>query len=165
LSQVNILASPARFKKLLQFNFWFPWPLSNRECILEFSGYPVAEEQGIIIMMRSPKNKYMNQELPEIPEGSIRMSVPIGCLFVQYISSEYTKVSILVQANACAIHSDLVPEWLLNFGQKQMMYFLMDSLRQNVVNFYGSEYENRVRADTGFYTFVRKVLSTDIDIS
>jgi hypothetical protein len=93
------------------------------------------------------------------------MTVPIGCLLIQYISPQLTKVSILVQANASIFQSDLLPEWLLNFGKKQIMYFVMDALRQNVINFNGSEYENRVRTDTNFYSFVRKVLSNDIDIS
>lgn len=164
MSQVQILAAPAKFKKLMKYQFWFPWPLTSRECLLEFSAYPVAEKQGMLIIMRTPYDKYLNFELPPENLETVRMSIPIGCLFVQYISKDITKVSILVQANASLISYTLLPEWLLNFGKKQIMYFVMDSLRQTVLAFEGSEYENRVRDKADFYSFLQTVLIRDAAI-
>jgi hypothetical protein len=164
LSQVTVLSSPSKFKKLMKFNFWFPWPLTNRECLLEFSAYPVPEDQAILILMRSPGSKYLNTVLPETNNQIIRMIVPIGCISIQYVSPKLTKVSILVQANATVIQKDLLPDWLLNFGKKQMMYFLMDSLRHSVLNFYGSEYENRIQVNSDLYDLIKKVLSIDVNI-
>ena len=164
LSQVTVLSAPAKFKKLMKYSFWFPWPLSSRECFLEFSGYPVVEDQAMLIIMRSPKSVYMDYILPENDPNIQRMSVPLGCLLVQYISPDLTKVSILVQANATCIQQSILPEWLLNFGKKQMMFFLMDALRINVMNFRGSEYENRVINKVEYYDFLRKVLQSDLVI-
>jgi hypothetical protein len=164
LSQVNVLASPAKFKKLMKYNFWFPWPLTNRECYLEFSAYPVPEDQGILVIMRSPKTSYMELKLPESTSTIERMNVKLGCILIQYISPNLTKVSILVQANANYDQS-ILPNWLLTFGKKQMMYFLMDSLRIAVMNFRGSEYENRVNKKHEYYDFIRKVLRYDVEIS
>ena len=114
--------------------------------------------------MRSPKSVYMDYILPENDPNIQRMSVPLGCLLVQYISPDLTKVSILVQANATCIQQSILPEWLLNFGKKQMMFFLMDALRINVMNFRGSEYENRVINKVEYYDFLRKVLQSDLVI-
>lgn len=165
LSQVTVLSSPAKFKKLMRYSFWFPWPLANRECYLEFSAYPVPESQGMLIIMRSPKSEFLHVQLPSVTLDVERMSVPLGCLLVQYINPVLTKVSILVQANATEIRQSMLPEWLVNFGKKQMMYFLMDSLRISVMNFPGSEYENRVTNNPGFYSFLRKVLENDVAIN
>ena len=149
----------------MRYSFWFPWPLSNRECYLEFSAYPVPEEQSLLIIMRSPKDSYLDFQLPEVTPDTERMSVSLGCLLVQYISPSLTKVTILVQANATVIRQSLLPDWLLNFGKKQMMYFLMDALRISVMSFTGSEYENRVQTRPEFYEFVTQVLRTDMEIN
>ena len=164
LSSVEVLSAPARFKKLMKYTFWFPWPLSNRECFLEFSGYPVPDDQAMLIVMRSPQQKYMGLQIPAAGEEVQRMSVPLGCIYVQYISPSVTKVCILVQANATCIQASILPDWLLNFGKKQMMYFLMDALRIAVTNFRGSEYENRVSNRTDYYDFLRRVLRFDVEI-
>lgn len=149
----------------MKYDFWFPWPLSNRECLLEFSAFPVPEDQSMLIIMRTPNDSYLNTLLPASQNGSIRMSIPIGCILVKYISPYLTKISILVQANASTIPTNLLPEWLLNFGKKQIMYFLMDSLRKTVLEFKGSEYESKLLSNPEFYGFLKKVLSTDVDIS
>lgn len=164
LSNVDVLYAPAKFKKLMKYSFWFPWPLSNRECFLEFSGYPVPEDQAMLIIMRSPQNSYMGMDLPESTDEVQRMNIPLGCVYVQFISPTITKVCILVQANAESGQNSILPEWLLNFGKKQMMYFLMDALRLSVINFRGSEYENRVSNKTEFYDFLRRVLQCDVEI-
>ena len=149
----------------MKYNFWFPWPLNNRECLLEFSTYPVPEEQGVLLLMRSPKENYLGTDLPQIDNQTVRMTVPIGCLYIRYIFPKLTQVTILVKANASIIPSELLPDWLLNFGKKQIMYFLVDSLRHCVMNFYGSEYENRVKNKPEFYNFLKEFLIKDVHIS
>ena len=73
--------------------------------------------------MRSPKENYLGTDLPQIDNQTVRMTVPIGCLYIRYIFPKLTQVTILVKANASIIPSELLPDWLLNFGKKQIMYF------------------------------------------
>lgn len=149
----------------MKYNFWFPWPLTNRECFLDFSAYPVAEEQSIMILMRSPVDKYMNFDIPQPVENIHRMIVPMGCILVKSILPSLIEVTIMVQANSNVDYSpSFLPEWLLEFGKKQMMYFLMDALRITVHNFGGSEYENRINQKTEFYNFLRGFISNYLDV-
>jgi hypothetical protein len=163
---VNLLESPARFKKLMKYSFWFPWPLTNRECLLDFSAYPVAEEQAMLITMKTPAEEYLGNALPLPTADVVRMEVNVGCILVQWVAPSSTKVEILVQANAkIGSFPSLLPNWLVDFGKKQIMYFLMDSLKNTVKQFPGSEYENRVRQKSDFYDFIREVLKKVLGIS
>lgn len=150
----------------MKYSFWFPWPLTNRECFLEFSAYPIQEEQAMLILMRSPGVEYLGQEIPLPGQDVVRMEINIGCIFVQWIAPSTTKVEILVQANAgVGGIPSLLPNWLVDFGKKQIMYFLMDALRHNVAGFEGSEYQVRVRDKKEFYEFVAEVLKEQLGIN
>jgi hypothetical protein len=131
--------------------------------LIEFSAFPVREKQGMLILMRSPQGRYLDMPIPQPVDDTVRMSVVMGCIFVQYISPVVTKISILVQANA-TIDPISLPEWLLNFGKKQIMHFLMDSLRSTIESFSGSEYETRVAQNSDFYEFIKNVLREQVHI-
>lgn len=149
----------------MKYNFWFPWPLTNRECFLDFSAYPVPEEQSIMILMRSPVEKYMGLDIPQTVPNIDRMIVPMGCLLIKSILPSLTEVTIMVQANSNVDYSpSFLPEWLLEFGKKQMMYFLMDALRITVHNFSGSEYENRINQKAEFYNFLKQFICNYLDV-
>mmetsp|Transcript_25239 Transcript_25239/g.24853 ORF Transcript_25239/g.24853 Transcript_25239/m.24853 type:complete len:194 (+) Transcript_25239:269-850(+) len=160
LNGVETIAEPTNSRKLGFYNFWFPWPLSDRQCVLEFSTYPVKSEQGILIMMKTPENsKYLNIDIPGPLEGLVRMNIPIGGVFVQYISPMLTKVVIVVQANG---NISSLPDWLFNFGTKRIMYYLMDALRNQVLNFQGSVYERRVTEREEYYRFLCQYIQQNI---
>ncbi|CAG9311953.1 unnamed protein product [Blepharisma stoltei] len=160
LNGVEIIAEPTNSRKLGFYNFWFPWPLSDRQCVLEFSAYPVRSEQGVLIMMKTPEtSKYLGAEIPAAAEGLARMNIPIGGVFVQYISPILTKVVIVVQANG---NISSVPDWLFNFGTKRIMYYLMDALRNQVLNFQGSIYERRVAEREEYYRFICQYIQHNI---
>jgi len=165
LSQVTHLYSPCKFKKLMRYHFWFPWPLTNRECLLDFAAYPVTEKQAMLILMKSPE-EYLGLDMPLPDANSVRMEVDIGGIFVQWMDVNITRVQILVKANAKIGNlPGLLPEWLVSFGKKQIMYFLMDSLRHVLLGFEGSEYETRVQEKKEFYGALRKVLIGDLGVS
>ena len=166
MSQANVINSTSNLKKFMKYNFWFPWPLTNRECFIDFSAYPVAEEQSIMIIMRSPISKYMDLEIPDADLNIQRMIVPLGCILIKSILPGLTEVTIMVQANSNVDYSpSFLPDWLLEFGKKQMMYFLMDALRITVHNFQGSEYENRVNQKAEFYDFLKQFLNSYLDLA
>jgi hypothetical protein len=148
----------------MRYQFWFPWPLTTRECYIDFSAYPVLEEQAILIIMRSPDCKYLGVDIPPADETIQRMVIPLGCILIKSILPSLTQVTIMAQANSNTdFKPTFLPEWLLEFGKKQMMYFLMDSLRITVDNFEGSEYQNRVNRDE-FYGFLKEFLKKYLDV-
>jgi hypothetical protein len=160
-----VIDSTSKLKKLMKYQFWFPWPLANRECFIDFSAYPICEEQSLMIIMRSPSISYLSLQIPQALEGVQRMVVPLGCILIKPILPSLTQVTIMAQANSNTdFKPTFLPEWLLEFGKKQMMYFLMDSLRMTVQNFEGSEYENRVANNSEFYSFLRLFIQRFLDV-
>ncbi|CAG9319875.1 unnamed protein product [Blepharisma stoltei] len=161
LKQVTVFESPSRTRKFARYNFWFPWPLSDRECMLEFAAFPIVSEKAICIVMRSPKSdNYMNFDIPPPAEGKKRMFMNIGCLYAQVISPTQTKIIFIAQANANIF---LLPRWLINFGTKHIMYYLMDTLRNKILNFQGSIYEEKMNEKRDFYEFMHRIVEQKID--
>jgi len=156
LKEVHVLAEPTQTRKFALYNFWFPWPLSDRECMLEFVAIPVAAEKAACIVMRTPKsNSYMNSEIPPVADGKKRMTMNIGCLYAQSLSPTQSRIVFIAQVNP---NISFLPGWLINFGTKHIMYYLMDTLRNKIMNFNGSIYETRVNERRGYYEFLERII-------
>eukprot|EP00361_Fabrea_salina_P007136 CAMPEP_0202440484 /NCGR_PEP_ID=MMETSP1345-20130828/36722_1 /ASSEMBLY_ACC=CAM_ASM_000843 /TAXON_ID=342563 /ORGANISM="Fabrea Fabrea salina" /LENGTH=232 /DNA_ID=CAMNT_0049055085 /DNA_START=764 /DNA_END=1460 /DNA_ORIENTATION=+ len=151
----EVLLQPSRFRKLLRYHFSFPWPVSDRECILEFCGIPIHDEAAVIILMKNAKGeKYLGTELPSRREMT-QLIVPMGCLYLQILSPQRTKVVFCVNASA---NITFIPNWLCNFASKHIMYYMMQALRDKIVNFKGSVYEERVTEKKDTYDYIMNMI-------
>jgi hypothetical protein len=154
LKGCEILASPTMTRKLVKYHFWFPWPVSDRHCIVEFNALPLPDRHACMVTMKTPSSEnYMNMKIPALNEGETRMWVRTGCLYIEYIDPVRTRVTYVV---TCDLNIALLPMVLINFGTKHIMYYVMDKLREKVLGFNGSIYEQRVREKPEFYDFLRK---------
>ena len=67
-----------------------PQPLHEQTVCLEFVGFPVPQEEGMLIIMRTPDPKGFYRE--HLRGARERVNMKIGCFYVQYISQKLTKV-------------------------------------------------------------------------
>lgn len=87
-------------RKLIKNHYWFPWPVSDRHCVLEFNAIPVPHRRASIITMRTPTSEnYLNFKIPPLKDGQVRMWVRVGCLYAQYVDTDKTKVIFMVNSD------------------------------------------------------------------
>ena len=99
-TKIEVLAEPTITRKLTKFHFWFPWPLSNRQCVIEFSAFPIPREKACMILMRTPESEnYLGHEVPPFAEGEVKMWVRAGCLYAQVVDENTTRIMFLVSAD------------------------------------------------------------------
>lgn len=85
---IRALDEPTLFRRLIQFRFKAPWPVKDREAILQGIGIPFKEDQSAIIMMKSyNKDNFLGIPIPECEEGVVRVDVDIGFLHVRFIDA------------------------------------------------------------------------------
>ena len=100
VTKIDILSEPTITRKLTKFHYWFPWPLSNRQCLIEFNAFPIISQKGCMIMMRTPESEnYMGKKTPPFEPGEVKMWVRIGCLYAQIVDENTTKVTFMVSAD------------------------------------------------------------------
>ncbi|OMJ86739.1 hypothetical protein SteCoe_11675 [Stentor coeruleus] len=160
LKQVDVYHSPTMTRKLVKYLFWFPWPVSDRHCVMEFNALPLVQRRALIVTMKSPTSEnYLNFKIPALRDGETRMWVRVGCLYAEYVDENRTKVVFMINSD---MNIAILPLVLINFGAKHIMYYVMDKLRNKIENFDGSVYEERVRAKPEYYDFLQKTISESI---
>jgi hypothetical protein len=100
LKRVVVIAEPTITRKLARFHFWFPWPMSDRQCIIEFNALPIPEKNACMITMRTPLSEnYLDRKIPQFDDGEVQMSVRTGCLYAQSLDENTTKIVFVVNAD------------------------------------------------------------------
>ena len=100
ITNTSMIREVSNTRKLAFYEFWFPWPASHRECVLEFSSYPIRSEQAAIIMMKTPRHSSYLSTPVRATSPQRSLEVKIGALYVQFISPTCSKVIFAVRAHA-----------------------------------------------------------------
>lgn len=105
-TKIEVLAEPTITRKLTKFHFWFPWPLANRQCVIEFNAFPIPREKACLITMRTPESEnYLGYKIPPFAEGEVKMWVRVGCLYAQIVDENTTKIIFLASADGNIVTS------------------------------------------------------------
>jgi hypothetical protein len=159
LKEVEMVYELSLLKKLTKYHFWFPWPLSDRQCLIAFSAFPLLDRKALMITMRTPQEGglYYNREIPEAKNGEVRMKINLGCLYAESVGDGMCKIVFVVSAdgNIVSIIQRFLPNWLVNYGTKTIMYYLMAKLRDKMEHVEGSVYEDRMRNRPGMYEMMK----------
>lgn len=100
LKQVDVYHSPTMTRKLVKYLFWFPWPVSDRHCVMEFNALPLVQRRALIVTMKSPTSEnYLNFKIPALRDGETRMWVRVGCLYAEYIDENRSKVVFMINSD------------------------------------------------------------------
>lgn len=160
LKKVVIYEQPTKTRVLLKYIFDFPWPLSERHCFLEF--YSVPMNKALMIINRSPvENNYLGRALPKVHRGETFMRVNLGCLLVEYLSENQTRLTIMnsCDANIVITTQSFLPNFIINFGTKHLLYYMMEEIRSKISNIQGSIYEERINTRKDFYDYLRRMIN------
>ena len=100
LKQVDIYATPTITRKLTKYHFWFPWPVSDRHCILDFNAVPLPSRKATLITMKTPTSEnYLNMKIPALAKDEVRMWVRVGCLYAEYVDVNKTRVIFMINSD------------------------------------------------------------------
>lgn len=149
----EMIAEPTRFIKLLQYTLDLPWPVSNRDVCLSCQGVAIGQNKSCLIVLSDLEEPFLGNPPVEVAQGSVRINIPIGCINIMYRGPESTQVSLIINAQP---HVALIPQWLINWSTKQVFFWFMNSIREQVFKFKGSEYETRVEQRAEYYEELKK---------
>lgn len=157
MQSADIISCPTPFRRLLRFRFDMPWPLTNREAVVSVVGIPVPYNRSALLVIRSVEgSRYLNFKIPDTSEGEVRIDINICCVNIVYKGPEDTHLSLIVRSDPKIA---MLPQFLINFATKHVMYYMMDTIREKVRNYPGSEYERRVRQNPEYYASFHSKLS------
>jgi hypothetical protein len=158
IKSADILCNPTPYRRLLRLRFDMPWPVTNREAVVSVIGIPVPYNKSALLVIRSADgSRYLNFSIPDPLEGDERIDISICCVNIVYDGPEDTHLSLIVRSDPKIA---MMPQFLINFATKHVMYYLMDTIREKVKNYSGSEYERRVKQNPDYYnTFFEKLSS------
>eukprot|EP00831_Metopus_contortus_P027291 TRINITY_DN22980_c0_g1_i2.p2 TRINITY_DN22980_c0_g1~~TRINITY_DN22980_c0_g1_i2.p2 ORF type:complete len:134 (+),score=16.37 TRINITY_DN22980_c0_g1_i2:166-567(+) len=84
------------------------------------------------------------------------LDVHCGLLYLKYINEFQTLFKGIFNVDP---HMSVVPQWLINFAMKKVIFMLLGIIQEKCRGFPGSIYEERVKTDTHLYDEIRKRLN------
>ena len=154
--------SPTKFRQIIKYRLSLPWPISDRQMLLECVGIPIVHAKSILIVFRTPPEKvYLGFDVPHIGDDEARIDVPLGCINILYVDQHSSLVTIIDRANPHIVLSTqpLIPQNVINFGTKHIVYYMMKKIRDFCESYEGSEYEQRVRENPQYYIEIQRRIS------
>jgi hypothetical protein len=155
LSDVKILGEPTKYRRILNYKFNLPWPVSDREASVLGRGMPLIDSRGLVIMLKTVESNYLGTDIPAASEGSVKVDISLSCIYIQYSQENKCSISLIIRSDP---KLPLIPQWLINYGTKQVTHIFLKNLREYATKFAGSEFEDRVKARPEFYNDIHKKL-------
>lgn len=155
LSDVKIVGEPTKYRRILNYKFNLPWPVSDREASILGRGVPLVDSKGLVIIMKTLEESYLGIDIPATSPDSIKITVHLSCIYIQYSEENKCSITLIIRSDP---KIPLIPQWLINYGSKHVAHIFIQSLRENACNFSGSDFEERVKARPEFYDDIRKKL-------
>jgi hypothetical protein len=98
LRDIKIFEQPTKTRILQKYQFSFPWPLSERHCMIEVHSVPM--NQAVSIVLKTPQEKYyLGKKIFEGNEGETWMRINVGCIFVEYLEENKTRLIIMTSCD------------------------------------------------------------------
>ena len=147
------LGSPTQFRRLLRYEVDLPWPVSGREALLRGLGVPLASSNSALIVMKTVKSAtFLGMPVPAPNRDLVPIEVHLACMNIKYIDPTHTELSLILRSNP---NMPLIPQWLINWATKKIIWYFMDAARTQALHFAGSEYERRVQSKPEYYQEIK----------
>jgi hypothetical protein len=154
LSHSMQLNSLSMFEKIIYLDYAIPWPLANREFVMEAFGVHLAEKNQLLIAVQSCHDQSKFVLPPRTPRkkkilGEMNMS---GYL-IEPISASSTKVTMVMDLDP---KLDTVPDWLMNFATGKIFRFFLKNMEKNAKFSPTSNYAQRIKKNAELYEFLNQ---------
>ncbi|MDR3549769.1 MAG: hypothetical protein P4M11_16095 [Candidatus Pacebacteria bacterium] len=165
LSYCGVEKSFSRFRKTVQCVANFPWPFNDREGICHGYGTALPDQNAVIVVLRSISNnsatkEYMGCKFPEPrSKKNVKLIVNYGCMYFRFIDENTTLFRGIFNSDP---NMRLVPQFLINFAIKKVVYAMLGIIQDRCGKFEGTEFEKRVKENTYLYDEIRRRLNFTI---
>jgi len=165
LGYCNIEKDYSRFRKTVHCEIQIPWPFNDRDGVFHGYGTTLPEMKSVIVVIRSlnteNKKEYLDCKLPEPRKSShVRVTLEYGCMFFRYIDENTCLFRAIFNADP---HMTYIPQWLINFGLKTVVYMILGNVKDKSEKFEGTELEKRVKENKYLYDEIRKRLHATLN--
>ena len=100
LSDSEILAAPTTFRRLVKYVYDVPWPVTNREALLQCVGFPLAESRAALLAVRSPtSSSFLGFPIPPPNPTIVRCEIPVGCAKITCLEPQLTHMMVAGHAD------------------------------------------------------------------
>ena len=100
LSSSTVLSESSMYRKKIRYRYKLPWPLSNRQSILDLTCIPVPELNAVLLLL----NTCQSSERSEEDINYIEMNLPCCGLWISSLE-DHCEVTIYLQANQYIVMS------------------------------------------------------------
>lgn len=152
LSDVKVIGEPTKFRRIINYKFNLPWPVSDREATVLGRGMPLIKSRALVLMLKTLDRSYLGIDIPAASEGSVKVDIFLSCIYIQYTQENKCALSLIIRSDP---KISLIPQWLINYGTKQVAHIFVQNLREYANKYAGSEFEERVKERPDFYADIR----------
>ncbi len=156
LVEMQQLKQAPAFRQLVHARVKVPWPVWDRDCVLDARGWDMLDRGAIVIVARTAStpdalhsrdaavggSAWTGVNFPELAPKTVRLDARLAGGLVVPVRDDLTYV-------CCAANVDpkmaVVPMPLINFFTKQLAWYGFVAFRKQCMRFTGSLYEHRMR--------------------
>ncbi len=162
MSDTKELASPARFTKICQAVVGAPWPLYDREFVMEAFGVDNTEEGRVLINIASlPSTGHPSLpnggQLPAVPKGAYRCQMHLGGYMLEILSKTTTRISFYTNLDP---ELAVIPTSLLNHVTGKLVHTIVEKMEDMAKNVQNPKYRYAARRSekSEIYDDVQKIV-------
>ena len=164
LSYCHIEKNYSRFRMTVQCELAIPWPFHDRDGVLHGYGATLPDQNAVIVVIRSldtdNKTIYLDCPLPKKrKEKHVRLTLNHGGMYFKYIDENTSLFRGIFNVNP---HMSLIPQWLINYATRKVIFMLLNIIQNTCKNFKGTVFEARVKENSYLYDEIRKRLNMTI---
>jgi hypothetical protein len=165
LGYCHIEKDYSRFRKTVHCEIQIPWPFNDRDGVFHGYGTALPDMKSVIVVIRSldteKKKEHLDCTLPEPRKNSnVRVTLEYGCMFFRYIDENTCLFRAIFNADP---HMTYIPQWLINFGLKTVVYMILEKVKKKSEKFEGTELEDKVKENKYLYDEIRRRLHATLN--
>lgn len=149
--------------KMAYIEFFFPFPLTNREAAMYGFGANRVKSDGSLVIIAKSYSKvddpYLKEEVGELQyqnrkKGLVEMEVHTYGFEIKPVSPTELDMRAVMLFNP---NLDNIPESLINWGTKQFLDFMITKMIKFSKSMKGTEYEKKLKSSENaeFYLWIQ----------
>ena len=160
LKDCEIISEQGEFRKLVHWNIKCPFPLSDRDIMMDWFGWILPEEEALWTIVKSEKRyRWFGENVFEPEDGIVRIDIKNCFSYMKILNEEETLLKFVMSVD---IKLDFVPDWLLNYWMSKGVAKWLNNIRKLWHNFKGTRFEKR-QIERPIYRYIQKRIEEDKD--
>lgn len=155
LKECTVAAKQSVWNQLVHIEVDWPFPVADRDVVIDWSGFILPEKQAMCLMMHSANEPtWYGVPIPEKENDVVRMDLHSCLSYMQYLDKDKTLFKFITNVD---FKMKFVPQWLLNFAMSKGVGIWLNKVKYQSEHFEGSEFAKR-KIQNPLYRLIEKRL-------